>query len=142
MSRIQGVCRRETVRAWKRRVRPCAWNFAEKRGRFAANVPLEVCGLPSSWYSAYVAGLPGNRLAAWGGISLSRRQGEKWKIPAENIVSGADIVVFITTVNSHGALDVVKAVCKKNGKKFIARRKRTGISQSVVEGLLCINHVR
>jgi hypothetical protein len=43
----------------------------------------------------------------------------------KNIVSGADIVVFITTVNSHGALDVVKAVCKKNGKKFIAP-KETG----------------
>jgi hypothetical protein len=43
----------------------------------------------------------------------------------KNIVCGADIVVFITTVNSHGALDVVKAVCKKNGKKFIAP-KETG----------------
>ncbi|MGC9965830.1 MAG: DUF2325 domain-containing protein [Syntrophobacteraceae bacterium] len=43
----------------------------------------------------------------------------------KNVVCGADIVVFITSVNSHGALDVVKAVCKKNGKKFIAP-KETG----------------
>jgi hypothetical protein len=43
----------------------------------------------------------------------------------KNIVCGADIVVFITTVNSHGALDIVKTVCKKNGKKFIAP-KETG----------------
>jgi len=42
-----------------------------------------------------------------------------------HVVCGADIVVFITSVNSHAAMDVVKAVCKKNGKKFIAP-KETG----------------
>jgi hypothetical protein len=42
-----------------------------------------------------------------------------------SVVCGADIVVFITSVNSHGALDVVKAACEKNGKKFIAS-KETG----------------
>ncbi len=42
-----------------------------------------------------------------------------------NVVCGADIVVFITSVNSHGALDVVKDVCKRNGKKFLAP-KETG----------------
>ncbi len=39
------------------------------------------------------------------------------------VVCGADIVVFITSVNSHGALKVVKAACKKNGKRFIALRE-------------------
>jgi HAMP domain-containing protein len=43
----------------------------------------------------------------------------------KSVVCGADIVVFITSVNSHGALNVVKAVCRKNGKKFIAL-KETG----------------
>jgi len=41
----------------------------------------------------------------------------------KNVVCGADIVVFITSVNSHGALSVLKAVCKKKGKKFIALRE-------------------
>jgi hypothetical protein len=42
-----------------------------------------------------------------------------------SLVCGADIVVFITSVNSHGALDVVKAACEKTGKQFIAS-KETG----------------
>jgi hypothetical protein len=42
-----------------------------------------------------------------------------------NIVCGSDIVVFITSVNSHNAMWAVKAECKKSGKKFIAL-KRTG----------------
>lgn len=41
----------------------------------------------------------------------------------KGMVCGADIVVFITSVNSHGALNAVKAVCRKNGKKFIALRE-------------------
>ncbi len=41
----------------------------------------------------------------------------------KSVVCGADIVVFITSVNSHGALSVLKAVCKKKGKKFIALRE-------------------
>ena len=44
----------------------------------------------------------------------------------KSIVCGADIVVFITSVNSHGALGVVKAVCRKTGKRFIALRE-TGV---------------
>jgi hypothetical protein len=51
-----------------------------------------------------------------------------------SLVCGADIVVFITTVNSHGALNVVKAVCRKNGKRFIALRE-TG-AESLVKKLL------
>jgi len=43
----------------------------------------------------------------------------------KNVVCGADIIVFITSVNSHSALSIVKAVCKKQGKKFIAL-KETG----------------
>jgi len=35
----------------------------------------------------------------------------------------ADIVVFITTINSHNALQVVKATCKKSGKAFVAMRE-------------------
>ena len=30
----------------------------------------------------------------------------------------ADIVVYITTINSHNAMHVVKATCKKSGKSF------------------------
>ncbi len=41
----------------------------------------------------------------------------------KSLVCGADIVVFITTINSHGALNAVKAVCKKTGKKFVALRE-------------------
>ena len=43
----------------------------------------------------------------------------------KNAVCGADIVVFITSVNSHGALAVLKTVCKKRRKRFIAM-KETG----------------
>lgn len=35
-----------------------------------------------------------------------------------NMVCGSDIVVFITSVNSHNAMWIVKAECKKTGKKF------------------------
>ncbi len=36
----------------------------------------------------------------------------------KNMVCSSDIVVFITSVNSHNAMWVVKAECRKNGKKF------------------------
>jgi hypothetical protein len=36
----------------------------------------------------------------------------------KNVVCKADIVLFITSINSHGALKVVKATCKKTGKQF------------------------
>jgi len=47
----------------------------------------------------------------------------------------ADIVIFITTVNSHNALQIVKAVCKKSGKRFVVMRE-TGperVCRSIVE---------
>lgn len=37
--------------------------------------------------------------------------------------NSADIVIFITTVNSHNALQVVKGLCKKSGKRFIVVRE-------------------
>ncbi|MDL1958864.1 MAG: DUF2325 domain-containing protein [Deltaproteobacteria bacterium] len=36
----------------------------------------------------------------------------------KNVVCKADIILFITSINSHGALKVVKATCKKTGKQF------------------------
>jgi hypothetical protein len=36
----------------------------------------------------------------------------------KNVVCKADIVLFITSINSHGALKIVKATCKKTGKQF------------------------
>ena len=35
-----------------------------------------------------------------------------------NVVCKANIILFITSINSHGALKVVKATCKKTGKQF------------------------
>ena len=35
----------------------------------------------------------------------------------------ADIVVFITRVNSHNALNVIKGICRKSGKSFLALRE-------------------
>lgn len=35
----------------------------------------------------------------------------------------ADIVVFITRVNSHNALSVIKGICRKSGKSFLAIRE-------------------
>lgn len=51
----------------------------------------------------------------------------------KGIVDGADIVVFITSVNSHGALGVVKTACRKRGSRFIALRE-TG-AESLVRTL-------
>lgn len=36
----------------------------------------------------------------------------------KNLVCKADIVLYITSINSHGALKAVKGVCKKTGKQF------------------------
>lgn len=35
----------------------------------------------------------------------------------------ADIVVFITRINSHNALSVIKGICRKSGKSFLAVRE-------------------
>lgn len=43
------------------------------------------------------------------------------------VVGKADVVVFITSVNSHGALSAVKDECKKCGKPFCALA-RTGVA--------------
>ena len=40
-----------------------------------------------------------------------------------SLLGHVDIVVFITTINSHNALRVVKAVCRKNGKTLVAVRE-------------------
>ncbi|OQA79600.1 MAG: hypothetical protein BWY31_04222 [Lentisphaerae bacterium ADurb.Bin242] len=49
----------------------------------------------------------------------------------------ADIVVFITRVNSHNALDVIKGVCRKSGKSFLAVRETSpeAISRLLLEKL-------
>jgi len=60
-------------------------------------------GAECSFHPGYCAGLGSGRL---------RRT-------ADN----ADVVVFITTVNSHNALRIVKAVCRKSGKAFVAMRE-------------------
>jgi hypothetical protein len=41
------------------------------------------------------------------------------------VVGKADLVVFITTINSHSAMSAVKSECKKHGKPFLAM-DRTG----------------
>ncbi|MBM4310464.1 MAG: DUF2325 domain-containing protein [Deltaproteobacteria bacterium] len=49
----------------------------------------------------------------------------------------ADVVVFITRINSHCALEVVKGLCKKSGKAFVVMRA-TGpkqVSRGVIEKL-------
>ncbi len=40
-----------------------------------------------------------------------------------SLACNADIVIFITTVNSHNALQVVKSICKKSGKRFMVMRE-------------------
>lgn len=49
----------------------------------------------------------------------------------------ADIVVFITRVNSHNALQVIKGVCRKSGKSFLAVRETSPemISRILLERL-------
>jgi len=41
----------------------------------------------------------------------------------KNMVCRSDIVVFVTRINSHSALHVVKGLCKKTGKRFVAIRE-------------------
>ena len=53
----------------------------------------------------------------------------------KNITINSDIVVFITRINSHNALKVVKAICKRSGKSFIAVREAgpNRIPKAVIE---------
>lgn len=44
----------------------------------------------------------------------------------KNLICGADVVVFITSINSHSALKVAKAESKKTGKRFLPLRE-TGL---------------
>lgn len=37
--------------------------------------------------------------------------------------NNADLVVFITSINSHNAMQVVKGMCKRSGKKLIIMRE-------------------
>jgi hypothetical protein len=41
----------------------------------------------------------------------------------KSAVCQADLVIFITRVNSHSALQAVKGLCKKTGKQFTALRE-------------------
>jgi hypothetical protein len=40
----------------------------------------------------------------------------------KNMVCKSDIVIFVTSINSHNAMHIVKAVCNKSGKKFCFMR--------------------
>jgi hypothetical protein len=40
----------------------------------------------------------------------------------KNMVCKSDIVIFVTSINSHNAMHIVKAVCNKSGKKFCVMR--------------------
>jgi hypothetical protein len=53
----------------------------------------------------------------------------------KNVVCKANIILFITSINSHGALKVVKATCKKTGKQFnVVRHPSAGsIYKTLVE---------
>ena len=46
----------------------------------------------------------------------------------KNVVCKADIILFITSINSHGALKIVKATCKKTGKQFRVVRHPGAVS--------------
>jgi hypothetical protein len=41
----------------------------------------------------------------------------------KNVINWADIIIFITSMNSHGALNVMRSVCRKKAKKFIVLRE-------------------
>jgi hypothetical protein len=43
--------------------------------------------------------------------------------PLKNVVCQSDIIMFITRVNSHSALHVVKGLCRKTGKRFTVLRE-------------------
>lgn len=51
----------------------------------------------------------------------------------KNVINWADIIIFITSMNSHGALNVMRSVCRKKAKKFIVLRE-TG-SESIARTL-------
>ena len=53
----------------------------------------------------------------------------------KNLVCSSDIIVFVTSVNSHTAMHVVKGMCKHTGKRFVALRT-TGahaLSRALIE---------
>ncbi len=50
------------------------------------------------------------------------------KNPLRNVVYQTDVVVFITSINSHNALREVKTTCKKNGKRFVVLKETGAIS--------------
>jgi hypothetical protein len=41
----------------------------------------------------------------------------------QNVICQSDIIVFLTRVNSHAALQVVRGLCRKRGKQFTAIRE-------------------
>ena len=41
----------------------------------------------------------------------------------KTLANWADVVVFVTRVNSHNAMNVVKGICRKSGKSFLALRE-------------------
>ena len=49
-------------------------------------------------------------------------------IRLKTLSNWADVVVFVTTVNSHNALSIVKGICRKSGKLFLAMR-HSGVEQ-------------
>jgi len=53
----------------------------------------------------------------------------------KNVVCKANIILFITSINSHGALKIVKATCKKTGKHFnVVRHPSAGsVYKTLVE---------
>ncbi len=59
-------------------------------------------------------------------------------IRLKTLANWADVVVFVTTVNSHNALSIVKGICRKSGKRFIAMRHSSvkQISANVTEQLM------
>lgn len=105
---------------------PCRESCVEEEGGFCKKCPLEglrvavVGGLGRMQpvYREVVRQLGAEALFHDGQVGNG-----SYKL--KNVVCGADIVVFITSINSHSALSIVKAVCKKRGKKFIAL-KETG----------------
>lgn len=46
----------------------------------------------------------------------------------KNVVCGSDIIVFVTRVNSHAALRVVRGLCRKSGKRFTAFRETSPVA--------------
>jgi hypothetical protein len=80
-------------------------------------------------YSEVVGKLGGKCLCHTGSVVSGCRR-------LRQVVRKADLVVFITTVNSHTAINTVKDECKKCGKPFCALG-RTGAG-SLEKALLCM----